>query len=114
MSFVNNGLQRSQFVPLRRLVSNVTNAVNALVTTTEDHDFTEGQSILLFVPSDYDMDLRETGIISVVSDNSFSIDIDTTDMRAFSEPVAVANTPSAFTPAQAVADSGVWNNIGAP
>lgn len=112
--FVNNGLQRAVFTPLSRLVSNVTNAKQAVVTTTVAHGFTTGQSIRLFVPNDYGMAVNQRGVIDVVNDTSFSIDIDTIDLLAFSAPTAIPNTPTAFTPAQAIADSGTWNNIGAP
>ena len=110
---VNNGLQRVAYVPLARIVSNVTNDYPARVTTTENHDFTEGQSIRLIVPDAYGMAVNARGLIIVVNDTVFDIDVDTSDLLAFVQPVAVPNTPSAFTDAQAVADSGLWNNTGA-
>jgi len=112
--FVNNGLQRCVFVPLARLVSDVTNEKNAVVTTTEDHDFNDGQTIRLIVPAAYGMEVDRTGIVTVVSSTIFSVDIDTRDILPFVVPVAIPNTPSAFTEAQVVAVSGLWRNIGAP
>lgn len=111
--FVNNGLQRVAYSPLRKLVSNVTNAVQAQVTTTTNHNFTDGQSVRLIVPEAYGMAINERGLVTFIDDTNFSITIDTSSSLAFVTPVAVPNTPSAFTDAQAVADSGLWNNTGA-
>jgi len=43
----------SDFVPKRRLLSNVTNALRAIVTTTEDQGYETGQIVRLIVPLAY-------------------------------------------------------------
>jgi predicted HAD superfamily phosphohydrolase len=43
----------SDFVLKRRLLSNVTNALRAIVTTTEDHGYETGQIVRLIVPLVY-------------------------------------------------------------
>lgn len=107
--FVNNGLQRAEYVPLSKIVTNVTNALTPTVTTSTNHGFTTGQSIRLIVPVSYGMNVNKRGLITVTSDTQFTIDVDTNDLDSFTTPV-ITN----YTNAQAVADSGVWNNIGAP
>lgn len=114
INYVNNGLQKAVYIPKRMDVSNVTNAKNAVVTTSENHGFNEGQSVLLFVPKSYGMQVRSRGLVSNVGATNFTVDIDTSNLLAFSTPMAIPNTPTAFTNAQVVADSGYWNNVGAP
>lgn len=111
--FVNNGLQRVAYIPLRKLVSNVTNEKTAQVTTTTDHNFRNGQSVRLIVPRAYGMHINQRGLVSVINSTSFSVTIDTSDSLGFVTPVAIPNTPTAFTSAEVVADSGLWNNTGA-
>lgn len=111
---VNNGLQRAAYTPEKQIVTNVTNEINATVTTQETHGFSVGQTIRLRVPKEYGMEVNQRGRVISVNDTVFVVGVDTSTLLAFSAPTAVPNTPSAFTDAQAVADSGEWNNIGKP
>lgn len=97
----------SDFVPKRRLVSGVTNAFEAVVTTTEDHGYETGLVVRLFVPSSYGMAIYEQGKINVLSDTSFSVTIDTTNLEVFSAPTF---PPTGFTSAQVIPISGATNN----
>jgi hypothetical protein len=106
---VNNGIQRAVYVPLRRIVTNVTNAIEPTVTTSENHGFATGQSLRLIVPDSYGMDVNERGIATVINDTQFTITVNTLDLDVFATPV-ITN----FTDAQVIADSGTWNNIGEP
>lgn len=97
----------TDFVPKRRLVSGVTNAVEAVVTTTEDHGYDTGLVVRLIVPDAYGMSVYEQGTINVLSDTTFSVSIDTTNLETFSAPTF---PPTGFTPAQVVPISGVTDN----
>ncbi len=98
----------SDFVPKRRLISDVTNALHAVVMTTEDHGYEDGQIVRLFVPLAYGMSLNYVQArIEVVTSNSFETDVDTREEAAFVAPTY----PPPFTPAQVVPISGVENNI---
>lgn len=98
----------SDFVPKRRLIADITNALQALVTTTEDHGYETGQFIRLIVPVQYGMHLDYVqALIEVTSATQFLTDVDTRNYNDFVEPTF----PPGFTPAQAVPISGVEDNI---
>lgn len=98
----------SDFVPKRRLISNVTNALRAVVTTTEVHGYETGQVVRLIVPFAYGMSLDYVqAIIEVLSANTFETDVDTRNQNSFVEPTF----PPGFTQAQVVPISGVEDNI---
>ena len=68
-----------------KLISNVTNAVNSVITTTTDHGYSTGMYVLVNVPRSYGMQLNNvTGKIIVLSSNTFQTNIDTTRLLAFS------------------------------
>jgi hypothetical protein len=87
-----------------RLILSITNSYPAIITTTcristlggalvavaEDHDYSTGLIIRLRIPKACGMqDLdKYQGEITVVTANSFSIDIDTSAFEPFSIPVA--------------------------
>lgn len=96
------------FVPKRRLISNVTNAFQAVVTTTEAHGYETGLIVRLFVPRAYGMDLFNQGTVTRLDDTSFSVDIDTSNQSPFVEPTY---PPIQFTQAQVIPISGVTDNI---
>lgn len=97
------------FVAKARLVSNVTNARNAVVTTTEDHGYQDGYVVTLIVPQAYGMYIPfKNGTITVISPTSFEININTLPLKSFVAPTY----PPAFTPAQVIPISGfVGDNI---
>lgn len=101
----------SDFVPKRRLLSNVTNALRAIVTTTEDHGYETGQIVRLIVPLAYGMHLNyvQTQIV-VLSPTTFETDVNTSNQLPFVEPTF----PPGFTEAQVVPISGVEDNIAGP
>lgn len=88
--------------PRRRVVTKITQAQNAVVTTSVNHTFTLGEKIRLYVPSEFGMpeinDLRAT-IIDVPTDNTIQIDIDTTGFAAFAW---LADQAAGYTPALAI------------
>ncbi len=98
----------SNFVPKRRLLSNVTNALRAQVTTIEDHGYENGQLVRLIVPLAYGMSLNYIqALIEVVSSNEFLTNLDTRNQNPFVTPTF----PPGFTPAQVVPITGVVDNI---
>lgn len=97
----------SDFSPKRRLVSNVTVANPAVVTTTEDHEYDSGLVVRLFVPSAYGMNVYEEGTITVINTTSFSVTIDTSNQLAFSSPTFPGTN---YTQAQVIPISGVTDN----
>lgn len=91
------------YVPRHRVLSNVTAAANAVVTTTSAHGFSIGQEVRFVVPrvsaTEYGMvelDGLSGAIQTVPTATSFSVDIDSAAFSAFAFPAA-ANVP--FSPA---------------
>lgn len=97
------------FYPRRLYVVNITQAVNAQVSTAVAHGLTPGQEVRFNIPAvsgmvQLDEVLRgQTGngqliaatILTVVDDYNFTIDVDTTSFTAFTYPT-VAQQPSSF------------------
>lgn len=78
------------FQPAMRLVTGITNASQAAVTTSFDHDYETGDIVRLHVPIWNGMRRANKlqGTITVTSDTEFTIDIDTTGFNAFATPSA--------------------------
>ena len=94
------------FVPRQRVISNVTAAANALVSTTSPHGFAIGQKVRFVVPAisatQYGMTQLEglSGVVlSITSTTAFTIDVDSSGFSAFAFPAA-ASVP--FSPALVV------------
>jgi hypothetical protein len=98
------------FYPRNRTVCNVSQAVNAIVTTTVPHNLTVGQKIRFNVPQYPILAGRTTGmaelnglqatvltVVGAIASQSiqFTIDIDTTGFTAFAWPLA-ADVPCQF------------------
>ena len=77
------------FQPAMRIVSAITNASPAAITTTFDHDYRSGDIIRLRVPPGFGMTQANKlkGTITVTADTAFTIDIDTIRFDTFSAPV---------------------------
>lgn len=77
-----------------RLVSDITNADNAAVTTTFAHNYETGDIVRLLVPREYGMFeiSQKVGTVTVVDDTSFTIDIDSNNFTPFTTP----SNPSPF------------------
>jgi hypothetical protein len=71
-----------------RLVTNITNAVNASVTTSFAHNYETGDIVRLYVPQGWGMVQANTlqGTIVVTSPTTFTIDINTLDFDVFVTP----------------------------
>lgn len=92
------------FYPRRRYVVNVTQAVNAQVSTSVAHNLTVGQEVSFNIPAVSGMvqlnpsaanNYQRAIVVSVVDSFNFTININTTGFTAFSWPT-IAQQPSAF------------------
>ncbi len=85
--------QSPTYQPSMRLISAITNANPAAVTTTFDHDYGTGLTVRLLIPRDHGMTNADKliGIVTVTGTDSFTVDINTTGFDAFSVPVASLN-----------------------
>ena len=90
-----------------KLLSDVTTSANAVVTTTTDHGYSSGMSVLVNVPFNYGMVLNNViSKIIVLTTTSFQTNINTTNLLAFS-PLAPG---SQATMAQVSPISGLFYN----
>lgn len=96
------------YKPAMRVILTITNATNALVTTTYDgvvpapHNYINGTIVRLDIPTGFGMTQANqlTGTVTVVSPTTFTVDIDTTHFDAFVTP---SKFPYSFQKAQVVA-----------
>ncbi len=98
------------FYPRRRLITKISSAAQAVVTTSVDHGYTVGQEVRFSIPAAFGMpELDElfgmvaggqfATIVAVPDAHTFTINVDTTAFTAFAFPLAAA-VP--FTPAEVV------------
>lgn len=93
------------FEPKVHEIANITNAPISTVTTIGSHGYSDGESVLIFVPNTYGMYLRYVVTnISVTGLATFMCDIDTQNMDTFVAPLT-------GTPAQVTPISGLHNNV---
>ncbi len=87
-----------------RIISAITNAFPAQVTTTFAHQFITGQIVRLIIPLMCGMQQanQQYGTISVTGTTTFNIDIDTTYYDTFSVPATVPPGSTGFTCPQVV------------
>ena len=98
----------SNFQPRRRLLSDVTNDLNALVTTTEDHGYIVDQILRFFIPSEYGMTVEYeiATVLTVPSTDTFTVDLDTSLLEVYVTPTE----PPSFTQAQVTPITGTTDN----
>jgi hypothetical protein len=97
----------ARFSPERREISNVTQALKAVVTTTESHGYNSDEWVRIIVPSAFGMDISYIAtLIQVTSPTQFVTSIDTTSQLPFLTPT----TPPGFTSAQSVPISQLVDN----
>jgi hypothetical protein len=90
------------YYPRRRYVTNISQATNAVVSTSVQHGMTPGQEIRFSIPgvgaanaSMVQLDGMSAIILSVVDDYSFVVNVNTSTFSAFVWPTA-AQTPCSF------------------
>jgi hypothetical protein len=81
-----------QFQPAMRLISAITNANPASVTTTFAHDYITGTIVRFYIPKAEGMTQLDKmkGTITVTGNTTFTVDIDTTSFDVFAIPGAPA------------------------
>lgn len=90
----------SEYYPRFSYISGITNAVNAVITFTDDHDFTEGEIVSFRVSRPYGMseiNNRQGKVQSFTSD-TITVDIDTSTWTPYTYPVSGNNTPPVCVP----------------
>lgn len=77
------------FQPAMRVVTAITRADPAEVTTSFAHDYITGAIVRLIIPVDFGMQQmnQKKGTITVTGDTTFTIDIDSTRFDLFAVPV---------------------------
>ena len=96
----------ARFTPVRRMITNVTRALRALVTTSEDHGYDSNQVVRIVVPNSFGMDISYVQtLIRVLSPTEFLTDINTISQLPFLTPTF----PPGFTTAQVVPISQLVN-----
>jgi hypothetical protein len=89
------------FYPRNQAIVNITQAVQAVVTTSVNHNYIVGQSVRLSVPAPFGMTQADGLLVNItaVTAGTFTTDLDTSGFSAFFFPNAAAYP---FTPAQAI------------
>lgn len=77
------------FQPAMRIISNITNAYPATVTTTFNHNYITGMIVRLMIPQGYGMIQANQmySNITVVDATTFTINLDTNLFSAFITPM---------------------------
>ena len=77
------------YQPAMRVITAITNANPAAVTTSFAHDYLDGLIVRLHIPTGYGMlQANElVGTVTVTGATTFTLDIDTTAFDAFTSPV---------------------------
>ena len=76
------------YQPAMRLVTNITKSINAVVTTSFDHDYVTGTIVRLYVPHYFGMFQIDKlyGDITVLTPDTFSININSINYDSFLAP----------------------------
>lgn len=87
--------------PSSRRIVNITQAINAVITTSVDSAYIPGQSIRLSVPPQFGMTQANGLLVNIIAVNggAITVNLDTTGFTAFVFPLVAAYP---FTPAQCV------------
>lgn len=77
------------FVPARKVISNITNAVRAVITVTEPHDYISGEYVRIHIAPEHGMIqlAQKYAPIEVIDSVSFYLNIDTRMFEPFVLPV---------------------------
>lgn len=95
--------------PLRMVVTNVTNAAQAIVTTQINHQYSIGDQLRLLVPLSYGMTIDKTiQIIAIPSANTLQCNLNTIGADPFAIPVPLRN-PAQLIPINQSVDN-VYDN----
>ena len=112
-----NAIVDPLFLPAMRIITNITNAYPAVVTTSFAHNLLDGEIVRIVVPTIYKMTQinQLSGTVLVIDPVTFSIDIDTRFFDAFVVPPLNYHTCSQVVPfaeANAMLRAAVHNVLG--
>jgi len=81
------------FQPARRIITGITQANPAVVTTSFDHDYFTDDIVRIILPNSFGMPQlhKQKGKITVLSSTTFSIDIDTSLYDSFTAAAVLLN-----------------------
>lgn len=84
-----------KFKPAAKLIGAITNAVQAQITTTTNHEYLSGTIVRLNIPQICGMQQIDkfSGEIVVTGLNTFTMDIDSTNFDAFAVPADEFHVP---------------------
>lgn len=86
------------WTPSIQLIDDITNTVNAVVTTVNDYNFEDGQYVLINVDPIYGMSLSNVRAkIKLLTSDTFETDLDLSTQVAFSPPLSGFYTPANVT-----------------
>ena len=104
----------TQNYPRKAYINAITNAQEAAVTFTEDHDFTVGEIVSFRVTKDFGMYQlnNKRGKVISKTDDAITVNIDTSLWDAFS--YALIDTAGTTPPLCVPSSSGVIDNIATP
>lgn len=76
------------FQPAMRVITNITNSNPVVITTSFDNQYVTGLVVRLYVPQGYGITLLNhvEAPITVLTNTTFSMPIDTTNMPAYTTP----------------------------
>lgn len=94
-------IQNPTYKPSMRIISAITNANPAAITTTFNHNYVTGTVVRLIIPPGYGiLQANELfGEITVTGDTTFTVDIDTSTFDTYTTPVSF---PESYQYAQVV------------
>ena len=105
-------IENAQFQPSMRIITAITKANPASVTTSFDHDYETGLIVRLYIPEYYGMPQINKKICSIIvtSSNTFTIDIDSTSFDAFVVPAPAwyQNTCSIVVPVTGIVQDATY------
>lgn len=91
-----------EFVPKAKYITGITNALNAVVTCSDDHNFSDGEIVSFRVSRDFgmtEMNNKQTRVLSHTN-TSITTDIDSNNFTPFIYPTsALKYTPPVVVPA---------------
>lgn len=87
-------VSKPTFQRAMRVISSITNANPAVVTTTTNHQYITGMIVRLNIPTGFGMQQvsQQQGVITVTGATTFQISIDTTYMDAFVSLISAGTT----------------------
>ena len=93
-------IQFPTYLPAMRIITDITQAVEAVVTTSFANNFVDGEIVRISVPERhgiYPWGMQQidglTGVVTVLNDTQFSLTIDTRGFDAFVTPGSPTQRP---------------------